>query len=254
MDLMEAKDQVLSYLKPARTEVLKWFRGNYSVELKADQSPVTIADKRVEEALRRKISRDFPSHGIIGEEFGDDKAQSEYVWTIDPIDGTLSFIQGLPLFATLIALLHRGKPVLGVIALPALGEVAWAVAGHGAFADGQRLQVSAQKPLSEAVVGTGDRYCFKMQKRLGFLDQLHKNARIVRTYPDAFGHLMAARGAIDLMVDPIAYIWDFAPCKFLVEEAGGVFANFSGNKGNIQEGSALTGNPALILEVKKLLR
>ena len=133
MNLLEVKDVALSFMKPAKREVLKLYRGQFSVDLKEDQSPVTIADRKAEEILRKKISQYFPEHGIIGEEFGNYNLDAEWVWTIDPIDGTRSFIRGLPLFACMIALLHKGKPVLGIIELPALGETAWAVEGKGSF-------------------------------------------------------------------------------------------------------------------------
>ncbi len=252
MELIEAKDQALHYLNETRGEVMQWFRGDFTVEQKADRSPVTQADRKVEEILRSNIARDFPGHGVIGEEFGEENPDAEWVWTIDPIDGTLSFIQGLPLFASLIALLHKGEPVMGVVALPALGEMAWAVKGHGAFEGGRRLSVSTVKTLSKAVVGTGDRYCFRRQKRLGLLSRLEREAGLVRTYPDAFGHLMAARGAIDLMVDPLAYVWDYAPLKVLVQEAGGTFQNFTGRKASLSEGTALTGNRELVRAARKI--
>lgn len=250
--LMEAKDAALAYLKPANTEILKWFRTDFKVEHKADASPVTIADKKVEEILRKKIARDFPSHGIIGEEFGEENADAEWVWTIDPLDGTRSFIRGLPLFASLIALLHRGEPVMGIISLPALGETAWAVKGRGTHTDAGRLRVSENQRLSKAVVAAGDLYCFREKKCMRLFNRLGKEAALIRTYPDAFGHLMAIRGAVDVMVDPWAYIWDFAPCKILVQEAGGVFANFSGNKASLLEGTAIVGNPMLVKKVRKL--
>ena len=127
MDLLEAKNAALSCLKISSKEIMSRFRTNMTVESKSDQSPVTVADRKAEEILRKKISKSYPGHGIIGEEFGEENSQSEWVWTIDPIDGTRSFIRGLPLFATLIALLHKGDPVVGIISLPALGETAWAV-------------------------------------------------------------------------------------------------------------------------------
>ena len=108
MDLLEAKNAALSYLKTSNAEIMKWFRADIAVEFKSDQSPVTVADRKAEEILRKKISRSYPDHGIIGEEFGEGKSKAEWVWTIDPIDGTRSFIRGLPLFASLIVL-HR-KP------------------------------------------------------------------------------------------------------------------------------------------------
>ena len=253
MDLLKAKDAALRWLKPTTREIMKSFRSGIAVELKADRSPVTLADRKAEEYLRRQITREFPEHGIIGEEFGDEGAGREWVWTVDPIDGTRSFIQGLPLFATLISLLRHGEPVMGIICLPALQETAWAVKGKGAFCGEKRLKVSGHETLAEATLGIADVYCFRKTKRVGLVQKLHQRAELVRTYPDAFGHLMAIRGAIDVMVDPLAYIWDYAPCKILAEEAGGAFANFSGKKGSISEGTALVGNPKLVKRLQRLI-
>ena len=252
MDLLKVKDQALSFMKPAKVEILKWYRGEYQVDLKSDASPVTIADRNAEEILRKKLSKHFPEHGIIGEEFGNHNAEAEWVWTIDPVDGTRSFIQGLPLFASLISLLHKGEPVLGIIELPALQETAWAVKGKGAFLNGKPLKVSKQKKLQGTFVAVADRYCFRQQKQTFLFDQLNKEAGIVRTYPDAFGHLMAIRGSVDVMVDPLAKIWDYAPCKILAQEAGGKFANFSGNRACIEQGTAIVGNASIVKEVRKL--
>ncbi|MFQ5673688.1 MAG: inositol monophosphatase family protein [Nitrospinales bacterium] len=252
MELIEAKDAALSYLKPATREVLKYFRSDVTVDEKSDGSPVTIADRNAEEILRKRISRDFPGHGIIGEEFGNESATAEWVWTIDPIDGTLSFIHDLPFFSMLLALLHRGRPVMGVLSLPALGETAWAVKGRGTHCNRGRVRVSQCNSLKNAVAATADRYCFKEKKCLHLYDRIYQHTALARTYPDAFGHWMAIRGAVDIMVDPWACIWDFAPCKILAEEAGGRFANFTGNKGSITEGTAIVGNAALVRQVRTL--
>ena len=254
MNLMEAKDDALSYLKISNTEVMKWFRTSLSVETKSDQSPVTIADRKVEEILRKKISKDYPNHGIIGEEFGEDSSKSEWTWTIDPIDGTRSFIRGLPLFASLISLLNKGEPVMGIISLPALRETVWAVKGEGTYCGNQRLLVSTSKQIKKSFIGTADIYCFKEKKCLNLFNRLKREAQIVRVYPDAFGHLMAIRGAIDVMVDPWAYIWDFAPCKIMAKEAGGEFVNFTGNRGQIDAGNAILGNPDLVKAVRKMIK
>jgi len=253
-ELLEIKDASLSWLKPVTREVLKWFRTGVAVQKKADQSPVTIADQKAEEILRRKIQRAFPKHGIIGEEFGEEDATREWVWTIDPIDGTRSFIRGLPLFSTLLSLLHHGQPVMGIICLPALGETAWAVRGKGAFCNGDRIKVSSQTTVKGATLATGDLYCFREKKFMRLHNKLHQRAELVRTYPDAFGHLMAIRGMVDAMVDPWAFIWDYAPIKILAQEAGGGFANFSGNKDSITEGTALVGNPSLVKQIQNLAR
>ena len=250
-DLLAAKEAALSWLEPATREILKRFQKKLTVQHKADQSPVTLADQKAEEILRKKIQREFPDHGIIGEEFGEQDSHREWVWTIDPIDGTRSFIQGLPMFATLLSLLHKGEPVMGIICLPALGETVWAVQGKGTFSGKRRLRVSSHSKLKDSVLATADHYCFREKKYLRFWNQLHSKAKLVRTYPDAFGHLLAIRGSVDAMVDPWAYIWDFAPCKILVQEAGGVFANFKGNGNSIREGTALVGNAQLVKELQK---
>ncbi|MCZ6540177.1 MAG: hypothetical protein O6704_00815 [Nitrospinae bacterium] len=250
-DLLAAKEAALSWLEPAPREILKRFQKKLTVQHKADQSPVTLADQKAEEILRKKIQREFPDHGIIGEEFGEQDSHREWVWTIDPIDGTRSFIQGLPMFATLLSLLRKGEPVMGIICLPALGETVWAVQGKGTFSGKRRLRVSSHTKLKDSVLATADHYCFREKKYLRFWNQLHSKAKLVRTYPDAFGHLLAIKGSVDAMVDPWAYIWDFAPCKILVQEAGGVFANFKGNGNSIREGTALVGNAQLVKELQK---
>jgi len=253
-DLLAAKETALSWLKPVSREILNWFQKEITVQHKADQSPVTIADQRAEEMLRKKIHRYFPDHGIIGEEFGNEAEDKEWVWTVDPIDGTRSFIQGLPLFATLLSLLHKGEPVMGIICLPALGETVWAVKGKGTYSGNRRLHVSTHSKIKDSVLATADLYCFREKKQLRFWNQLHSQAKLVRTYPDAFGHLMAIRGSVDVMVDPWAYIWDFAPCKIMVQEAGGAFMNFTGNKNSIYEGSALVGNAKLVKALQKSIQ
>lgn len=253
-DLLAAKDTALSLLKPATREILNWYQKDFNVQQKADQSPVTIADQKAEEILRKGIHRYFPDHGIIGEEFGEEDSHREWVWTVDPIDGTRSFIQGLPLFATLLSLLHKGEPVMGVVCLPALGETVWAVKGKGTFSGSRRLRVSSHSKVKDSVLATADHYCFREKKHLRFWNQLHSQAKLVRTYPDAFGHLMAIQGSVDAMVDPWAYIWDFAPCKILVQEAGGAFVNFTGGKNSINEGSALVGNSKLVKELQRQVK
>ncbi len=253
-DLLEAKEIALSWLKPVSGEILNWFQKELTVQQKADQSPVTIADQKAEEMLRQSILRYFPDHGIIGEEFGEENPTQEWVWTVDPIDGTRSFIQGLPLFATLLSLLHHGEPVMGIICLPALGETVWAAKDQGTYSGNRRLHVSSHAKLKDSVLATADLYCFREKKCLRFWNQLHSEAKLVRTYPDAFGHLMAIRGSVDAMVDPWAYIWDFAPCKILVQEAGGAFINFSGNKNSLREGSALVGNAKLVKALQRKIR
>ncbi len=169
-DLLAAKETALSWLKPVSREILNWFQKKLTVQQKADQSPVTIADQRAEEMLRQKIHRYFPDHGIIGEEFGEEEAAKEWVWTVDPIDGTRSFIQGLPLFATLLSLLHKREPVMGIICLPAMGETVWAVKGKGAYSGNRRLRVSSHLKMKDSVLRLRllrfPRWSFAAQRRI----------------------------------------------------------------------------------------
>ena len=143
---------------------------------------------------------------------------------------------------------------MGIICLPALGETVWAVKGKGTYSGDRRLHVSTHSKIKDSVLATADLYCFREKKQLRFWNQLHSQAKLVRTYPDAFGHLMAIRGSVDVMVDPWAYIWDFAPCKIMVQEAGGAFMNFTGNKNSIYEGSALVGNAKLVKALQKSIQ
>ena len=254
MNLSTAKNVALSYIEASDREIIQWFRKDLKVDEKADLSPVTVADRNAEEILRKKISKAFPGHGIIGEEFGEENSSAEWVWTIDPIDGTRSFIRGIPLFSSLIALLHHGEPVMGVISFPALGQTAWAVQGKGAFCGKKRLRVSSRSKLEDAVVATADLYCFRKKKCMRLFERLSARAEMIRTYPDAFGHFMAISGSVDVMVDPLAYVWDYAPCKILAKESGGSFANFSGNKNSIREETAVVGNPKLVGQVRNLYK
>ena len=124
---------------------------------------------------------------------------------------------------------------------------------NSVWLNGKPLKVSRQKKLKGAFIAVADWYCFKQEKHIALFNNLNKEAGIVRTYPDAFGHLMAIRGTVDVMVDPLAKIWDYAPCKILAQEAGGRFANFSGNQASIEEGTAIVGNENMVKEVRKII-
>ena len=250
-------DAVIDAVKEvAKHEIIPRYlkvQGHY----KSDGSLCTGADIAAQEALIGKLQEIYPGK-IVSEEMSVAQNNDQWssgdggLWCIDPIDGTRSFIQGLPLFASLMCLLHKGEPVLGIIELPALKETAWAVKGKGAFLNGKPLNVSKQKKLQGAFIAVSDGYCFREQKQTFLLNKLNKEAGIVRTYPDAFGHLMAIRGSVDVMVDPLAKIWDYAPCKILAQEAGGKFANFSGSQSSIEQGTAIVGNASIVKEVRKL--
>jgi fructose-1,6-bisphosphatase/inositol monophosphatase family enzyme len=192
--------------------------------LKADQSYVTDADLATERALRRAITRAFPSHGILGEEFPALRSDSPFQWILDPIDGTLSFTHGIPFFGTLIALHYRGRPVASAIDQPALGLRYTAGLGLGAFRNGRRIRLrdlGRGDVMEREVIATAERYRFALCGQARPFDRLQREHPVVRTYSDCLGHTLAAEGSVGAMVDYGVRLWDIAATELLVTEAGG---------------------------------
>lgn len=251
LDLEEILDEAADIAERASSIALSYFRQALLIEMKDNHTPVTIADKKTEEMIRSELQKRFPGHGIIGEEFGEESSDAEYVWTIDPIDGTRSFIRGIPLFGTLLGLMRKGEPVVGVMVLPALDETYMAAKGLGAFCDGIQLHVSSTAALGNAVVACGDIACFEAAGKRQYLNRLLDQAQTVRGYTDCFGHALVLRGAIDAMVDPVVSPWDVAPLACLIEEAGGEYFNFDGVRAH-DRSSFISCTPALRDELLKL--
>lgn len=200
-----------------------------TVETKADESPVTRADRGAEELLRGLIETRFPHHGIIGEELGNDRPDAEWVWVLDPIDGTKSFVTGVPLFGTLIALLHHGQPVLGCIHQPILRQL---MIGDGrtTMLNGRPSHCRPTQRLEEATVLTSDPFNpAKYQNGTAF-EALTRRARLVRTWGDAYGYLLLASGWADVMCDPIMNPWDIAALVPIIRGAGGQITDWNGNQ------------------------
>jgi histidinol phosphatase-like enzyme (inositol monophosphatase family) len=197
------------------------------VETKSDATPVTMADRGAEEALRAAISRRYPHHGIVGEELGSERADAEFLWMLDPVDGTKSFISGCPLFGTLIALLHRGKPVLGAIHQPVLDQL---LIGDGAVStlNDRPVRCRATRRIEDATLLTSDWLNpAKYQNGAGF-DALARRAKIARTWGDCYGYLLVACGWADVMCDPIMNPWDVAALIPVIRGAGGVITDWQG--------------------------
>lgn len=209
---------------------LSFFRQAILIEMKENKTPVTIADKKAEEMIRKELERHFPKFGILGEEFGESAPDAEYVWTIDPIDGTRSFIRGIPLFGTLLGLLHHKEPVLGVMVLPALRETYTSAKGLGAFCNGTRIHVSSAKSVDQALISVGDISWFDQAGKGKVLDSILRKVDVCRGYTDCFGHSLVMRGALDAMLDPIVAPWDVIPLASLISEAGGDYFDFDGGK------------------------
>ena len=204
--------------RAAGEHTLKYFgSGDLTVDAKSDDSPVTIADREAEQLVRRQIEASFPEDTVQGEEFAEKAGESPYRWVVDPIDGTKSFVCGVPLYSTLLALEKDGEPIGGVIFIPALDEIVVAAAGLGCWhqmrdRDGvtgkwRRVQVSGRKTLAEAVFVSSQVDSFDARGDADAYKKLEKACWITRTWGDGYGYLLLATGRADVMIDPICNAW-----------------------------------------------
>ena len=242
----------LSLADESRRILRARYGSNLTVEWKGENTPVTLADREVEEILRRRIAEKTPGYGVIGEEFGHEPGSADREWVIDPIDGTKAFIHKTPLFGTLIALLEKGEPVLGIIDLPILGERVYATKGGGAFHNGKPCRVSSISTVEDALLLDGS---ITTMEKLGYgpaWANLRRKARLHRGWGDCYGHFMVATGAAEVMADPVVEIWDVAPMGVILPEAGGCFTSIKGQPG-IRERSGLSTNGFLHDTVLKAL-
>ena len=229
------------------------FKGSFVAERKADNSFVTVADRETEKYLRASIEKSFPDDAILGEEEGEKPGKSNRRWILDPIDGTYSFVHGVPLYGVLIGLEVDDEPVLGVVSLPALDEVVYAARGLGCFWNDVTARVSATESLSDALLlatdfGTCEEYGFGRAAEL-----LQRQVHARRTWGDAYGHVLVATGRADIMLDPIMNVWDCAALQPILEEAGGTFTDWRGQK-TIHGGNAISTNGALFGLVMAAIR
>ncbi|MCG6913647.1 histidinol-phosphatase [bacterium BMS3Abin03] len=217
------------YLADLSAGVIKpYFRTNIRVEQKSDQSPVTIADKNAEEIMRNEIEKEFPEHGIIGEEFGNHKEEAEYKWVLDPIDGTKSFICGIATFGTLISLLKDGEPVLGIINQPIINEFLYGD-GNTTELNGITVKARSCNKLSDAVLLTSDHLMIEKYQDKDKFDSLIKKIRLYRTWGDCFGYYLVATGFADIMIDPIMSDWDKMALIPIIRGSGGIISDYQGN-------------------------
>ncbi len=233
----------------ARAEILPRYRRT-AVETKQDGSPVTVADREAERAIRRVIGEAFPDDAILGEEFGASGRAARRRWIVDPIDGTIAFTRGIPLFTTIIALLVDDEPVVGMIDLPAVGDRIGGFLGGGVHRGSERLSVSTVSRLEDALVCHGDLFCFDQAGLRGLHERMAKRIGKLRGYTDAFGHLLVLSGAADAMVDCDLNPWDAAATRVLAREAGGrcwVREREDGRKLDL-----IFGNPAIVDEIGQL--
>ena len=227
-------------------------RHDVAVETKSDQSPVTVADRGAEELIRSLIAARYPDHGIIGEELGSHRADAEFVWVLDPIDGTKSFITGVPLFATLIALLHEGQPVLGAIHQPVLGQL---MIGDGKTTTLNERVVRCRTvtKVEDATLLTSDPLNPEKYQNGPRYDALTRRAKLVRTWGDAYGYLLVASGWADICLDPIMNPWDVAALVPVIRGAGGVITDWKGGAAYPADSAIAAGTPELHASVVQAL-
>lgn len=230
----------------AAAEVIRhyWRRG-VEVEVKSDATPVTVADREAERAIRKILGAALPEAAIYGEEFGLDGSREGLLWLVDPLDGTKSFVRRTPFFSTQIALMHRGELVLGVSSAPIYGETMWARAGGGSWFEGERVQVAATAELAQAAISTGNLKTLAGDARWQALGGLIRDSNRIRGYGDFCHYHLLARGGLDLVIESDVHILDVAALAVIVREAGGVFTDLDGGALTLDTRSVLAGAPAI---------
>ncbi len=234
---------------------LGYFQTAVQVERKSDDSPVTIADRETEHKLRALIGRYWPEHGIIGEEYGETQnadQTADYTWIIDPIDGTKSFVQGVPLYAVLLALTNHQTPLIGVIHFPALNETVYAARGEGCYWNGRRTHVSNVQAMNDAVLLSSEVMMRKHPAKQEIWQRLAQATYIQRTWGDAYGYALVATGRAEIMVDAGMAVWDCGPLGVVLEEAGGTFTDWRGTP-TIYGGDSIATNRFLFEPVINLV-
>jgi histidinol phosphatase-like enzyme (inositol monophosphatase family) len=251
LDLEHRLEVAIDACRQAGKITLAYFQNNVAVEDKADGSPVTIADRRAEAAIRETLAAHFPDDAILGEEDGLTKGGSGQ-WIIDPIDGTKSFICGVPLYAVLLAYEHEGQALIGVMNFPALGEMLWAACGLGCYWNGSRANVSGIKTLSDARLMCSDFGMLAEVAGIDALQELFKKTKLQRTWGDAYGYALVATGRAEIMIDPKMAVWDNGPLLPILEEAGGKFTSWDG-VATIHGGNAIATNGYLHKQLREML-
>ena len=241
----------------AGAEVIRrYYQRNLEVTIKADKSPVTQADVETEQAIRRVLSERFPTHGFYGEETGRSALGAEYLWLVDPIDGTKAFVREYPMFSTQIALMHRGRLIVGVSSAPAYGELAYAElpAAHGARLNETAIGVSGIDTIEAAAISAGNLKTLASGPHWGDYGKLVARANRIRGYGDFLHYHLLAAGKIDVVIESDVNILDIAALAVIVEAAGGAFTDLEGRALTLQTTSVLATNGKLDRLVSDALR
>lgn len=251
-ELEELLDFAVGLARGAGEITLRHFRQTFTPDRKADGSFVTAADREAERFIRARLEEKFPHDSVLGEEEGEHVGASGRRWIIDPIDGTYSFVHGVPLYGILIALEMEGEASVGVVNLPALGDLVYAARGLGCFWNDTRARVSDVSTLGEGLLLSTD---FGTCERYGFgaaASRLERAAGARRTWGDCYGHILVATGRAEVMLDPVMNVWDCAPLLPILEEAGGTFTDWRGRR-TIHAGNAISTNGLLFDAVRELV-
>jgi len=247
--LMEA---ALECATVAGSAALRHWRARLDVEYKADGSPVTLADREAERCAWDWLAARFPRDGILGEELGMERPDAPRRWVLDPIDGTITFVRGVPLWGTLVALIEGETVLAGAAVFPALDERLCAAPGEGCWANGARARVSDVTSLADATVLATDEQFRRFPERGARWRSLARRARVVRSWGDCYGYLLVATGRAEVMVDQALSVWDAAVLHPLIEEAGGIFTDWTGRR-TAMVGDAIATNVRLADEVRGVL-
>ncbi|MBI4129733.1 inositol monophosphatase [Candidatus Roizmanbacteria bacterium] len=232
----------LQAVKRAETVIVNYFSDEIRYTLKPDESPVTRADKESEEVIIKTIREQFPDHGFLGEESQKDGKEYEYLWIIDPIDGTKNYLRKLPFFATQLALMKNGELILGISNAPILQELLYAEKGKGAYCNGKDVKTSTIKSLPESYLLYGSLKRFEKKGKLSQLLSLGNTVQGFRGFGDFYNYHLLAQGLVDIVIETDCKIWDVAALSVIIQEAGGVFTDMEGNALTEHSRSALATN------------
>ncbi len=216
--------------KAAEGIILGYYKGDIEVELKADQTPVTVADVEAERAIKAVLGQAFPDHGFYGEETGHDNPHAEYTWLIDPIDGTKSFVRRNPFFSTQIALMYGQRLLIGVSNGPLMGELAYAERGYGAWLNGKRVNTSGVRDIAQADLSLGNIATLARGSRWSRLGDLLGQVNRIRGYGDFYHYHLLASGRLEAVIESDVNILDIAALSVIIEEAGGTVTDLAGGE------------------------
>jgi histidinol-phosphatase len=241
VDVERATEVAREAARAAGAAALRYWRGDLRVERKPDRTPVTAADRDAEAAALAIIEAAFPDHGVLAEESGARRTAAPSRWIVDPLDGTRGFSRGGLFWGPVVALEAAGEIVAGAVAIPALGELYWAGRGLGCYRDGTRLRVSALDDLAEATLSLGEMSCLLAPPAGGGVARLIGEVASARAFGDVYACTLLLSGQADVWIEAGVKVWDIAPLKVLVEEAGGRFTDFRGTP-TVASGEAIATN------------